>query len=132
MCIRELHLELVKVTESYRQSYTYNVTERSFRAHWIPQCGPGNKAADGALHASHTPCPSRLQHPWSSHPTMTKSGENPPLRNLYCSPVIHVPPPPSVLVLPFLPCKSFCESIDSVYLDVDHFSVETTSHVVWR
>ena len=51
MCLKQLQL----VTESYRQSYTYNVTERSFRAHWIPQCGPGNKAADGALYASHTP-----------------------------------------------------------------------------
>ena len=48
--------------------------------HWIPQCGPGNKAADGALYASHTPCPSRLQHPWSSYPTRTKREENPPLR----------------------------------------------------
>ena len=58
-----------RVTESYSYSCSYNVTERSFRAHWIPQCGPGNKAADGALYASHTPCPSRLQHPWTSHPT---------------------------------------------------------------
>ena len=94
MCIRELQLELQNqiVTESYRQSYTYNVTERSFRAHWIPQCGPGNKAADGALYASHTPCPIRLQHPWTSYlTTKIKSEENPPYENggepghCYCS-----------------------------------------------
>ena len=38
---------------------------------------PG-KAADGALYASHSPCPSRLQHPWSSYPTRTKREEPPP------------------------------------------------------
>ena len=43
-----------KVTETESYTYNDNVTERSFRAHWIPQCGPGNKAADGALYASHT------------------------------------------------------------------------------
>ena len=77
MCIKQLHNQIVtvKVTESYN----YNVTERSFRAHWIPQCGPGNKAADGALYASHTPCPSRRQHPWTSYSTTKiKSEENPP------------------------------------------------------
>ena len=45
----------------------------------MPQCGPGNKAADGALYASYTPCPSRLQCPWSSYPTTTKrEGRTPP------------------------------------------------------
>ena len=60
----------------------FGMTERSFRAHWIPQCGPGNKAVDGALYASHTPCPSRLQHPWISYSTAaTKKREKKPLRN---------------------------------------------------
>ena len=40
--------------------YRITVTERLFRAHWIPQCGPGNKAADGTLYESHIPCPNRL------------------------------------------------------------------------
>ena len=76
MCIKQLQKQ--RVTESYSYSCSYNVTDRSFRAHWIPQCGPGNKAADGALYASHTPCPSRLQHPWISYTTKIKREENPP------------------------------------------------------
>ena len=71
-------------SQTYRQSYScsYNVTERSFRGHWIPQCGPGNKAADGALYASHTPCPSRLQHPWSSYRPRLREAKS-PLRNVH-------------------------------------------------
>ena len=81
MCIKQLQLELLKVTENYSYSCSCNVTERS---HWIPQCGPGNKAADGVLYASHTPYPSRLQHPWPSCSTATtkiKREENPPYEN---------------------------------------------------
>ena len=76
MCIKKLQKQ--RVTESYSYSCSYNVTDRSSRAHWIPQCGPGSKAADGALYGSHTPCPSRLQHPWTSYSTApTKSEGNP-------------------------------------------------------
>ena len=88
MCIRELQLELQKVTVKVTAIVTDRIqlqTELHLQcnrevipSHWIPQCGPGNKAADGALYASHTPCPSRLQQLWTSHPTMTKSGESPP------------------------------------------------------
>ena len=73
MCIKQLQS---KLQTGY--SCSYNVTERSFRAHWIPQCGPGNKAADGELYASHTPSPSRLQHPWTSYSAPTKSEDPPP------------------------------------------------------
>ena len=35
----------------------------------------------GALYASHSPCPSRLQHPWPScSTTKIKSEENPPTK----------------------------------------------------
>ena len=82
MCIR---IVTARVTKSYSQSYrklqsscSYNITERSFRAHWIPQCGPGNKAADGD--------PVRVDfnipgHSYST--TKIKREEPPPLRNVH-------------------------------------------------
>ena len=57
---------------------------------WIPQCGPGNKTADGALYASHTPCPSRLQHPWTFLLNNNREKEEGP-----------PPPPPPTKQMPF-------------------------------
>ena len=54
MCIRELHHMVTdrSVTARVTHSYNYNVTERSFGAHWIPQCGPGNKVSDAKVKVS--------------------------------------------------------------------------------
>ena len=74
MCIRGLQTD--RVTD---KSYTYNVTERSFRAHWIPQCGPGNKAAELCVPVIHH-VRVDFNIPGHSYSTKIKRERNPPYK----------------------------------------------------